>query len=185
LKKEIEPTTSIYPLPVIMVTTHDEKGNDNIMTAAWTTNISSERPSIGIIMGGNSLSFKNIKQTRDFIINIPGQGLLKEIDFCGENHGNKIDKFKETGLTKIEASIIGSKLIAECPINFECRLRDIYPMDSANLIVGEVVKVHMDENILTDEGKVDFFKLNPVVYSQKTYYSIKEGVAIRGFSGKK
>ena len=185
MKKEVKPTTSIYPLPVIMVTTHDGKGNDNIMTAAWTTNMSSEKPSIGVIIGANSLSSRNIEKTRDFVINIPGQDLLKDIDFCGENHGDHIDKFKETGLTKIKASNVGSRLIAECLINFECRVRDIYPIDSANLIIGEVLKVQMDENIFTDDGKVDFSKLNPVVYSQKTYYTLKEGVATRGFSGKK
>ncbi len=182
MKKEIGTMNLFYPLPVVLVTTHDSKGNDNIITVAWTTNVSSEKPYACISIGGNKLSLRNIKETKDFVINIPGQELLKKVDFCGENHGDEIDKFKECNLTGLKANITGSKLIAQCPVNIECVLKDIYIIESGNLIIGEIVKTHADEEIITDDGSIDLLKLNPVVYSQKTYYSIKEAVAKRGFS---
>ena len=78
--------------------------------------------------------------------------------------------------------LAGSKLIAECLLNIECMVKEIYIIESGNLIIGEIVKTHADEEIITDDGSIDLLKLNPVVYSQKTYYSIKEAVAKRGFS---
>ena len=182
MKKEMGPMNLFYPLPVVLVTTHNSKGNDNIITIGWTTNLSSEKPYACISIGGNKLSLRNIKETKNFVINIPGQELLKKVDFCGENHGDEIDKFKECNLTRLKASITGSKLIAECPVNIECIVKEIYIIESGNLIIGEIVKTHADEEILADNGSIDLLKLNPIVYSQKTYYSIKEAVAKRGFS---
>jgi len=182
LKKEFEATNAMYPLPVVLVTTHDGKGNDNIITIAWTSNVSRKEPCVCISIGGEKLSFKNIKNTGDFVVNIPDQDILKEVDFCGENHGDEVNKFKETGLTPQEASMVGAKLIRQCPINIECKLRKIYQIEGANLVIGQVLKVHMDEKILKQNQSVDYVKLNPVVYAQKTYFTLGKAKQKRGFS---
>ena len=182
MKKEFDATTAAYPLPVVLVSTHDGQGNNNIMTAAWTTNVSRKNPCIAVSMGKDKLSFKNVEKTGDFVVNICGHKLLKQVDFCGETHGQDVDKFTKAGFTAVHGSMVGAKLISECPINMECRLKQAYAIDTGNMVVGEIVKVHIDDEILDAEGDIDYGKLDPIVYAQKTYYKLGKAVARRGFS---
>jgi flavin reductase (DIM6/NTAB) family NADH-FMN oxidoreductase RutF len=183
MKRQFGPTNAMYPQPIILISTISKEGKDNIMTAAWTTNAGRDNSSIAISIGGDKLSFRNILQTKDFVINIPGTDLLGQSDFCGQNPGEEIDKFSLTGLTPLESVLIRSKMVKECPINIECRLKETFKVDSANLIIGQAVKVHIDEKIL-EEGLIDFNRFKPMVYAQKTYFSLGEELGKRGLSQK-
>ncbi|MGM0365332.1 MAG: flavin reductase family protein, partial [Actinomycetota bacterium] len=132
-------------------------------------------------VGGEKLSFRNIKSNGEFVINIAGHDILKEVDFCGEHHGDEIDKFDAAGLTPEKAAAVGAKLIEQCPINLECRLKEIHNIEGANLVIGQIVKVHISQAIL-DGDKIDYGKLDPIVYAQKTYYKLGKAEAKRGFS---
>ncbi|MGM0367348.1 MAG: flavin reductase family protein [Actinomycetota bacterium] len=180
MKKEIEPTNAMYPLPVVLVTSGDGT-NDNIITIAWTTNICRQIPCVGIVINGQKYSLDLINKHEEFAVNIPGRDKLREVDICGGKHGDKVDKFKLAGFTKEKAKVIKAALIKECPINIECRLEDTYSMETSHLLIGKVVNIHVDEKVLDGEGKIDFGKLNPVVYAQKTYFSLGESIAKRGF----
>lgn len=184
MKKVIEPKNAAFPLPVVLVTCCDNKGNDNIITIAWTTNVCRKIPHLGIVINGEKYSSKLIKETREFVVNIPNAEILKEVDFCGENKGDQIDKFDQTKLTKTDSLIIKPKIIKECPINIECKLKDIYTIESSNLFIGEIVKTHIEEDIIDGEGKINYQKLNPIIYAEKKYYSIRESIGYRGFSKK-
>ncbi len=182
MKKEFDAANAMYPFPVVLVTTHDGKGKHNIITVAWTTNVSRNAPCIGLSMGSGKLSFQNIQNSREFVVNIPGHNLLEQVDFCGESHGEEVDKFAATGLTAQKASTVGAKLIKQCPINLECMLKEIYRIEGANLIIGQIRKVHMDPTILDEQQKIDYHKLDPIVYAQKTYYRVGKAQQKRGFS---
>ncbi len=180
MKKVMEATNAMFPLPVVLVTSGDGK-KDNIITIAWTTNICRKTPCIGIIINGKKYSLDLIKEHKEFIVNIPGQKNLKEVDICGGKHGDKVDKYKLTGFTKEKAKEVKASMIKECPINIECKLEDIYVKETSNLLIGKVLKLHIDEKILDNNGKIDYKKLDPIVYAQKTYFPLKEGIAKRGF----
>ena len=184
MKKIFDPKNAAFPLPVVLVTCCDNKGNDNIITIAWTTNVCSKIPHLGIVINGEKYSSKLIKETREFVVNIPNAEILKEVDFCGENKGDQINKFDQTKLTKTDSLIIKPKIIKECPINIECKLKDIYSIESSDLFIGEIVKTHIDEDIIDDEGKLIYLKLNPIIYAEKKYYNIRESIGYRGFSKK-
>ena len=174
--------SAIYPVPVILVTCINSQGRNNIITVALTTNIGIDVPSIGIVINGEKYSSGLIKETKEFAVNIPDCNILKEVDICGETHGDVEDKFKLTKFTPEDAVIIKSKLIKECPVNFECKLKEVISYESSNLFIGEVVKVHINDTILNENGKINYLKLNPILYAQKTYWSLKEKIGSRGFS---
>ena len=184
MKKAINPKNAAFPLPVVLVTCCDNKGNDNIITIAWTTNVCSKIPHLGIVLNGEKYSAKLIRETREFVINIPNAEILRKVDFCGETHGDRIDKFDQTKLTKTDSRIVKPKMIKECPINIECKLKDIYTIESSNLFIGEIVKTHIEEDIIDDTEKINYQKLNPIIYAEKKYYSIRESIGYRGFSKK-
>ena len=182
MKKAINPKNAQFPLPVVLVSCCDSRGNDNIITVAMTTNICRKIPHLGIVINGEKYSAKLIKETREFVVNIPNAEMIKKVDFCGESHGDHIDKFSQAGLTKTDSQIIRPKIINECPINIECKLKDIYSIESSNLFIGEIVKTHIDEDILDSDGKIIYLKLNPIVYAEKRYYNLRNSIGYRGFS---
>lgn len=184
MKKVLEPKNAMYLLPVVLVTCCDSKGNDNIITIAWTTNICRKIPCVGIVIGGEKYSSKMIKETREFVINIPRSENLKGVDICGETHGDKVDKFDLAKFTKKDAKIVKPKLIEECPINIECLLKDTYTIETSNLFIGEILKIHLEEKLIDSDGKINYLKLNPILYGEKSYWSIGEKIGFRGFSKK-
>ncbi len=184
MKKTLEPSNAVYLLPAVLVTCCDSSENDNIITIAWTTNICRKPPCLAIVIGGQKYSATIIKDTKEFVLNIPSAEYLKEVDICGGTHGDKVDKFELTNFTKEDAVSVKPKLIKECPINMECRVKDVIIIENSHLFIGEILKVHMDENLLESSGKINYLKLNPILYGDKSYWSIKDKIGHRGFSQK-
>jgi flavin reductase (DIM6/NTAB) family NADH-FMN oxidoreductase RutF len=129
------------------------------------------------------LSQSIIKKTGDFVINIPAADILKEVDTCGVISGREADKFRRCGLHAEESRKVSSPRIKECPVNIECKLRDMKRLGSHDMFLGEVVAVHVDEALLDRNGKIDYKKANPIVYNQGEYWNIGEHLASYGFSG--
>lgn len=182
MKKVFEPSNALYLLPAVLVTCCDNRTNDNIITIAWTTNICRKPPCLGIVVSGEKYSAALIKETKEFVLNIPGAENIKEVDICGETHGDKVNKFKLTNFTKEDALVVRPKLIKECPINMECKVKDLIMVEDSHLFIGEVLKVHMDENLYDSSGRINYLKLNPILYGDKSYWSIRDKIGYRGFS---
>jgi len=173
MKKFVKETESplIIPRPVALVTSHSPEG-DNIITLSWVSIVCSLPPMIGISIRKKRYSYSVIEKSGEFVVNIPGAGLVKEADFCGTRSGRDVDKFEETGLTKEKAEFVNIPLIKECPINIECKLRRTVELGSHTLFLGEVVGTHIDEKILTD-GKFDDEKMLPLTYLSPHYFTVK------------
>jgi flavin reductase (DIM6/NTAB) family NADH-FMN oxidoreductase RutF len=85
-----------------------------------------------------------IKQNRQLVINIPGEELLEQTHFIGQVSGRKIDKFKETGLTPTPAKTVEPPLIRECAGHLECRVVEIFKMQTHDLLICEVLRAVAD-----------------------------------------
>ncbi|OFW61089.1 MAG: hypothetical protein A2Z35_01450 [Actinobacteria bacterium RBG_19FT_COMBO_36_27] len=98
-----------------------------------------------------------IDKHKEFTVNIAhiDKKLIRGLIYCGSFSGKDTDKFRMSGLTKIESSKIKTPIIKECPLNFECKLHSITPLGTHSWIMGEVVAVHLDKEFL--EGKKQFF----------------------------
>ena len=175
---------ALYPVPVVMVSCADKSGKANIITLAWVGVVCSSPPTIGIAIRPGRYSHGLIKETQEFVVNIPNLDLIKETDRCGTVSGRDVDKFKKTGLTKVPASKVKVPLIKECPVNIECKLKQILNLGTHDLFLGEVVAVHYDEEILDDSGNVDYNRARPFVYNQGEYWSLGKKVGSYGFSKK-
>jgi flavin reductase (DIM6/NTAB) family NADH-FMN oxidoreductase RutF len=181
MKKKLEPIDLIYPLPVVLVTTADKKGNNNIITIACITNLSRKPVHLGISIGKTKYSINLINETMEFCVNIPSRSMIEKIDKCGFTHGNSTDKFAFSELTKKDADFITPKLIDECPINIECKVIDVLDLGSNLFFIGKVLVVHLDEDMLLEGNEVDFTKVDPVLFTQKKYYSLGRLLGQRGF----
>lgn len=175
---------SPFPLPVMLISCADKKGSKNLITLAWVSKVCAEPPMIAIAVRSNRHSYKMIKETGEFVVNVPTEAIIREVDFCGNKSGKDIDKFKETGLTPEPASTVKAPIVKECPANFECRVRQSVRLGSHDLFVGEVVAVTFDDSILDAQGKIDYTKAKPVAYASPGYWSLAKQIGTYGYSVK-
>ena len=118
-KQTWKPGNMLYPLPAVMVSVTDGKGEDDIITVAWTGTICTNPPMVYISVRPERYSYHMIKETGEFVINLTTEKLAKATDFCGVRSGRDVDKFKETGLTREKADIVSAPMIKESPVSIE------------------------------------------------------------------
>jgi flavin reductase (DIM6/NTAB) family NADH-FMN oxidoreductase RutF len=186
-RKKLKLSTALYPTPVILVTSSDENGKPNIITLAWAGNICSVPPQIGISVRQRRFSNGLIRKVGEFVVNVPTVDILKETDYCGTVSGRRADKFKETKLTPIKATRVKPPIIRQCPVDIECKVKNVINIGSHDLFIGEVVNISADEGVLDPSGKIDFKKLKAITWNPLTrdYYSLGERLDSIGFSKKK
>jgi len=169
MKKSIGKPERLYPNPVVMVSCSDGT-KDNIITLAWVGTVCSNPPMISISIRPSRYSHERISASMEFVINIPEEKMLKACDFCGTNSGRDIDKFKKLDLTKEKGFIVNAPLIKECPINIECKVRQIIHLGTHDMFIGEVLSVNADEEIIYSDNDIDFEKVNAVSYLMNHYF---------------
>lgn len=175
----------LYPLPVVMVSCRDGEGKPNIITIAWTGTVCSDPPMVSISVRKERHSYDIIKKSGEFVINLTTEALVKETDYCGVRSGSKVDKFAETGLTAVPGTKVNAPLIAEAPVNLECRVTEVKELGSHDMFLAEVVAVHADEAYMDEQGRFDLSLAKPIVYSHGTYYCLGKPLGTFGYSVKK
>ncbi len=184
MKVKRDPWTALFPCPVVLVTSVDSEGNPNIVTLAWAGTVCSDPPMLGLGIRPHRYSYKLIEDSGEFVVNLPTVDILKEVDFCGMVSGKDVDKFSETRLTPEPAEKVKPPLILECPVNIECILKRKIPLGVHHLFLGEIVSVHVNQDILDENGKLDFNKVASFVYNQGEYWSLDRRLGVYGFSKK-
>jgi flavin reductase (DIM6/NTAB) family NADH-FMN oxidoreductase RutF len=183
-KKSLKPTSALLVTPVVLVTCQDEKARPNIITLAWVGVANSDPPMISIAIRPERHSYGIIKRTGEFVANLPTTGILKEMDFCGVVSGSKLDKFSTTRLTPLAAEKVKAPLIKECPVNLECRVKQVIPLGSHDLFLGEVVAAHVDTEIQDEKGRIDIGKAKLFAFcaGATEYWSLGERIGGYGFT---
>jgi flavin reductase (DIM6/NTAB) family NADH-FMN oxidoreductase RutF len=138
---------------------------------------------ISISVRENRYSFNLIKDTGEFVVNITGASLVKAVDFCGNHSGRDYDKFKEMKLTPEQAEKVRPPLIKESPINLECQIRKTLELGTHHAFIAEIVATHVDEAILTDDGRIDVQKLDPLIYATNARQYWSGYTKLHGFYG--
>lgn len=136
------------PLPVSLVTSIGSDNQADIAVVTYVTGVNEEPAMFGISLRPEKYSNSLIKQSEEFVINIPEARLIKEVDYCGTHSGRNVQKFKVLKLTPVKSEKVKAPLILECPINIECRLKKIIKLPSHDFFIGEVVALHVDEEIV-------------------------------------
>lgn len=180
-----KPGNMLYPLPVVMVSVTDEKGKNNIITIAWAGTICSNPPMVSISVRPERYSYDILKETGEFVINLTTKDLTYATDYCGVKSGRDVDKFKEMNLTALPGKEVKAPLIAESPVNIECKVTQVIPLGSHDMFLAEVVAVHVDEKYMDEKGKFHLDKAEPIAYSHGDYLATGELLGTFGYSVKK
>ena len=186
MAKELwKPGNMLYPLPVVMVSVAGLHGEKNIITIAWAGTICSDPPMVSISVRPERYSYKLLKETGEFVINLTTKDLVYATDYCGVKSGRDIDKFKEMNLTAIPGEVVKAPLIAESPVNIECKVTEVKPLGTHDMFIAEVVAVHADEKYMDENHKFHLENAEPIVYSHGAYLETGKQLGTFGFSVKK
>ena len=182
-KREFKGSVLLNPVPVVMITCKNKEGKDNVFTVAWTGTICTKPPMLSISIRPERLSYEYIKETMEFTVNMPHRKQTRETDFCGVRSGRQLDKIKECGFTMVEGKDINVPFIKECPVNIECKVKQIIPLGTHDIFLAEVVGSHVNENLMDENDKIHLEWANLISYSHGEYFPISnEPIGKFGYS---
>lgn len=181
-----KPGNMLYPLPAVMVSAGDKGGKTNILTIAWTGTICTNPAMVYISVRPERYSYQMIRDTKEFVINLTTEKLVRATDYCGVKSGRDVDKWKEMNLHQEKASTLEyAPLIAESPVNIECKVTEIKELGSHHMFLAEVTAVHADEAYMNEKNKFELNETGLLAYSHGEYLGMGEKLGTFGYSVKK
>ena len=184
-KIDFKPGNMLYPLPAVLVTVRDKEGRDNMITIAWAGTACTNPPMLYISVRPERYSYKALRETGEFVVNLTTKDMAKAVDYCGVRSGKDVDKFTQTGLQKGEASKVNVSVIEDSPVNIECKVRELLELGSHHMFLADVVHVTVDDRYMDEKGTFHLERANPIVYSHGTYFDIGNSLGTFGYSVRK
>ncbi len=135
----------LIPRPAVLVSTVDKKGNSNVAPFSFVMPCSMTPPLVVFGSVPSHDTSKNIIETKNFVVNVPGDDIVNELWACADDFPPDVSEFKEAGLTEIKSEKISSPGVTECIARFECRLAANHTAGDHILFVGEIVNVSIDD----------------------------------------
>ncbi|QDW73829.1 flavin reductase family protein [Lachnospiraceae bacterium KGMB03038] len=181
-----KPGNMLYPLPAVMVSTADKKGNDNILTVAWAGTVCTNPAMLSISVRPERYSYPMICESGEFVVNLTNERLARAADWCGVRSGRDVDKWKEMKLTRGKAETLDyAPLIQESPVNIECKVKEILELGSHHMFLAEVSAVQVDDRYMEESGKFQLNDSGLITYSHGEYFSMGKSLGRFGWSVKK
>ena len=172
---------AIAPRPIAFASTIDKDGNPNLSPFSFF-NVFGANPPILIFSPARSVrdnttkhSLDNAEETKEVVINVVNYDIVQQMSLSSTMYPKGVNEFEKSGLTMIKSDVVKPFRVAESPVQFECKVTDIIYTGNeggaGNLIVCEVVKLHISEAVLADDGSIDQHKIDLVARAGGNYYS--------------
>ena len=184
MKKEIGPIPYVYPIPITLVGAV-VGGKPNFATIGDVGLMGIRPPLVAVSLHERHHTTPGILECRTFSINFPTTAMLAETDYCGMVSGSEVDK--AALFTLFYGKLETVPMIAECPVNLECRVVRDFAIRLRHIFIGEVVQTHVAEQVVAESGDgiADLGALDPVIYSlDNRYYRIGEAIGTGYSEGK-
>jgi flavin reductase (DIM6/NTAB) family NADH-FMN oxidoreductase RutF len=182
----IKPSTLLAPVPIVMVSCQGKPDGKrplpNILTVAWAGTVCSDPPMLGISIRKERWSYEQIKETREFVINLVTKDLLHSADYCGVKSGAEIDKFSACKLTPVKAEGMNlAPSIAESPLTLSCRVSQIIQLGTHDLFLAKIVGVEVDSTIMKGK-KICLENAGLIAYAHGEYFELGSVLGFFGYS---
>jgi len=178
---------AVSPRPICFASTIDVHGNVNLSPYSFF-NVFSAKPPIMVFSPARRVrdntvkhTLENVLETKEVVINVVSYAMVQQMSLSSTEYPKGVNEFIKAGFTEIPSELVKPPRVAEAPVQFECKVKDVIALGNeggaGNLIIAEVVKVHINETILDAEGKIDPFKIDTVARMGGNWYSrAKEGI---------
>ncbi|RZV60267.1 MAG: flavin reductase family protein [Flavobacteriaceae bacterium] len=173
--------SAVAPRPIAFASTIDADGNPNLSPFSFF-NVFSANPPIMIFsparrVRNNTIkhTLENAEQTKEVVINVVNYDIVQQMSLSSTEYPEDVNEFEKAGLTMLESDVVRPFRVGESPVQFECKVNDIVKLGTeggaGNLIVCEVVKLHLDDDYLDKDGRLDQEKLDLVARAGGSFYS--------------
>ncbi len=173
--------SAVGPRPIAFASTIDKNGTPNLSPFSFF-NVFSANPPILVFSPSRRVRDNTIKHTlinvelnREVVINVVNYAIVQQASLSSTEYGDGVNEFIKSGLTMVPSDIVKPFRVKESPVQFECRVKDIIALGdgggAGNLVICEVVKLHVDENVLDENGAVDQHKIDLVSRMGGNWYS--------------
>lgn len=171
---------AIGPRPIAFASTVDENGRPNLAPFSFF-NVFSANPPILIFSPARSGrtnttkdTYNNVKKVKEVVINVVTYDIVQQMSLASSPYAPDIDEFDKAGFTKLESETIKPFRVAESPVQFECKVNEVIELGqeggAGNLVICEVTKIHIDERVLDENGKIDQHKIDLVARMGGNWY---------------
>ena len=173
--------TAIAPRPIALASTVDKEGNVNLSPFSFF-NMFSSNPPVVIFSPARRVrdnttkhTLENVLEVPEVVIGIVNYKIVQQISLSSTEYGKHVNEFVKAGLTMKDADLVQPKLIEECPVNLECKVLEVKHLGTeggaGNLVICEVIKIHVREEYLNEQGTLDQKKLDLVARLGGNWYS--------------
>ncbi len=183
VKKDLGSAGELFPQSVFIVASYDENGVPNAMNVAWGGECTRHEIAINI---GDHKTTDNIIAKGAFTVAPADAAHVVEADYFGIATGRKVNKAEASKLTFVRSKHVDAPVIEEFPLTMECVVKSVQDWGGVKRFIGEIVNTRIDESILDDEGRVDFGKMQPIIYdsTRRIYRVVGEEVGGAWDAGK-
>lgn len=172
---------AVAPRPIAFASTMDEKGNSNLSPFSFF-NVFSSNPPILVFSPARRVrnnttkhTLENCEATKQVVINVVNYNIVQQMSLSSTEYADGVNEFLKSGLTMLSSDIVKPYRVAESPVQFECKVNEIIILGSdggaGNLIICEVLKIHISEKILDENGTIDQYKIDLVSRCGGNWYS--------------
>jgi flavin reductase (DIM6/NTAB) family NADH-FMN oxidoreductase RutF len=155
----------VVPRPIAFVSTVSPEGRFNVAPFSFFNALTSQPPLLGISVnrrgGSPKDTYRNIERTGEFVVNAVDESLGPRMVQASGDWPQDVDEFQLTGLTPIPSDLVKPPRVGESPVAMECRLHRVIELGSTFFVVGEIVRAHAKDEVLTN-GRVDVQKFRPL-----------------------
>lgn len=173
--------SAVAPRPIAFASTIDEDGNPNLSPFSFF-NVFSANPPILIFSPARRVrdnttkhTLENTEATKEVVINVVNYDIVHQMSLSSTEYGKGVNEFDKAGLTMLKSDVVKPFRVAESPVQFECKVNDIVKLGTeggaGNLIICEVVKLHVRDEVLNGAGTIDQHKIDLVARAGGSYYS--------------
>ncbi|VAV84305.1 FIG00651937: hypothetical protein [hydrothermal vent metagenome] len=173
--------SAVAPRPIAFASTIDANGNPNLSPFSFF-NVFSANPPILIFSPARRVknnttkhTLENVKQVKEVVINVVNFDIVQQASLSSTEYPEGINEFDKAGLTMLKSDIVKPFRVAESPVQFECKVNDIIALGNeggaGNLIICEVVKLHISKEVLNEDNSINQEQLDLVARAGGSYYS--------------
>ncbi|MFI0428785.1 flavin reductase family protein [Mariniflexile sp. HMF6888] len=173
--------SAVAPRPIAFASTVDVDGRANLSPFSFF-NVFSANPPILIFSPSRRVkdntvkhTLKNVLKTREVVINVVSFDMVHQASLSSTEYPEGVNEFEKAGFTMLKSDIVKPFRVAESPVQMECKVNDIIELGTeggaGNLVICEVVKLHIDKDVLNEDGSINQEKLDLVARAGGSYYS--------------
>ena len=173
-------SAAVTPRPIAFVSSIDAKGNKNLSPFSFF-NVFSIKPPILVFSpvrrvrdNTSKHTLDNLHQIKQCVISLVTEEIVQQVSLSSCDFNTEANEFVKAGFTEVNSDLITPPRIKESPVNFECKVNDIISLGdqggAGSLVICEVLKMHINKNILDENNEIDPLKLNIVSRLGKDWY---------------